>query len=346
MPDGNTAFEPHIPAAVRRASAQADELSRQATEAALAEAGQDDTTVVPGEVAPSPSPTPPPAAPSSATEAGDSPPSAPPAAPAPADDWAQRYNTLQGKYNTEIPELRGQIRALENLLAAVQAAPSKPDPTPTPMPAANVPQNDIEEYGQPLIEAAQRWAEAKFAPILQAYEARLLAVEGNTQRVTSMTAEQGVQAALSRSVPDWQEINVNPAFIQWLGEVDPFSGQTRKQMVNDAYGAGDSARTIAFFQAFKREHTTVSPAPGTQPGQTGGSSPPADRLPLESLAVPGRGQQTTPPTPGAPEKRFWSTVDITRFYREKQQGRWRGREAEADRLEADIIAAPAEGRVR
>src|SRR5215831_13870563 len=25
-------------------------------------------------------------------------------------DWEQRYNTLQGKYNSEVPELRGELR--------------------------------------------------------------------------------------------------------------------------------------------------------------------------------------------------------------------------------------------
>jgi hypothetical protein len=162
--------------------------------------------------------------------------------------------------------------------------------------------------------------------------------------MVQLSATQRVEAALARQVPDWEVINVDPGFLTWLSQVDPFSGRSRKEMLTDAYGSGDAIRTTAFFQAYKNEHTAVRPTPGIPPIQTGAS--PADRLPLADLAVPGRGTTATPPAPGAPDRRIWTANEITQFYRQNREGRWQGREAEAARIEADIIAAGREGRVR
>ena len=340
-----------IPAAVRRSSARADELHAEA--AAAAAAAQGNGGDPDGGVAAEPG--------DNSGGGGDNLPGQPDASvpgysptPAPpATDWEQRYSTLQGKYNTEIAELRGQVRSLENLIGSMRTAPpADPSPPPSPtfasMPPGSgmkIPEEDIEAYGEDLIKGTQRWAEAHYAPVVQQLETRIRQLEGNTHRIETRSAAQSVEQALDRAVPDWQTVNVDPGFITWLGQIDPFSGNTRKSMITDAHTRGDAARTIAFFQAFKNEQTLVDPPRGTQLGQTGGSSPPADRLPLEELAAPGRGP-TTPPAPGAPDRRIWTGAEITQFYRRKGRGEWRGREADADRIEADIIAAGREGRVR
>jgi hypothetical protein len=182
------------------------------------------------------------------------------------------------------------------------------------------------------------------APIIQEFERRLLSVEGGNQQLQNYTAQNSVNNALSRAVPDWETVNVDPNFILWLDQMDMFSGRKRKQMIDEAYNAGDASRTIAFFRAYKNEQTMVSSTPGTQPNQTGEN--PADRLPLADLAVPGRGRSVSSPAPGAPERRIWTAADVSAFYRQKQRGQWNGREAEAARIEQDIINAPAEGRFR
>ena len=344
--DANAAYAPHIPDAVRRASARADELAREAGVAnmppAEAENGEGNTTVV-NDQQPRP--------PEQQFELTPPTEQEPPAAP--AVDWEQRYNTLQGKYNTELPELRGQVRGLQELLANMQqAAPKAPEQTFAPQPtsrpaqvppAREIPSEDVEAYGQDLINGVLRWAEARLAPTIQEFERRLLSVEGGNQQLANYTAQKSVDVALSRAVPDWETINVDPNFILWLDQVDMFSGQKRKQMIEQAYGAGDAARTIAFFRAYKNEQTVVSPTPGTQQFQTDSS---AERLPLADLAVPGRGRSVPSPAPGAPERRIWTAADIQAFYRQKQRGQWLGREADAARIEQDIINAPAEGRFR
>src|SRR3954464_12344054 len=116
MPDDQSAaYTPHIPEAVRRAAELADQLSRDATQAAREASGdnpegsnQDDaaTTVVDR-----------PDGRDSGTQQGTLPlgDNPQPAQEPVRDEWEQRYHTLQGKYNTEVPELRGELRSLRDL---------------------------------------------------------------------------------------------------------------------------------------------------------------------------------------------------------------------------------------
>jgi hypothetical protein len=332
-----TNYAPHIPDAVRRASARADELAREAGVANVPplEDNGENTTVVNDaqaqfELTPPPDET-----------------QAPQPQAQPQTDWEQRYNTLQGKYNTELPELRGQLRSMQDMLATIQSqrAPETTfeRPRPSQLPEAAIPQEDIESYGEDLINGVQRWSEAKITPKMAELERRLAMVEGGNQQLQSYTAQQSVDQALNRVVPDCDVINHDPNFIQWLSQVDMLSGQTRKSMIDHAYSSGDANRTIAFFRAYKNEQTVTGQTPGTQSFQTDNS---AERLPLAELAVPGRGTSVPSPAPGAPERRIWTASQVNAFYRSKQRGQWAGREAEADRVERDIIAAPAEGRFR
>ena len=337
-----TSYAPHVPDAVRRASLLADELAREAgilnvpplPEGEDQPAGGDATTVVAEPEQPE------------LFEQEQLPRTAPPQESRP-DNWEQRYNTLRGKYDTELPELRGQLRAMQDTINHLQQQRFQPpEPAPTRevrLPRRDPPPEDIESYGPDLVSAAQRWAALALEPELDTLRQRVVQLEASTQQNTMLTATQHVDAALDRAVPVWRELNKDLNFIAWLNQVDPFSGQTRKVMADGAYAAGEASRVIAFFQAYENEHTAVRQPPGIQPNQTDNS---ADRLPLADLAVPGRGAAASPPTPGAPQRRIWTGADILAFYRQQQRGVWAGREAEAARIEADIFAAQHEGRIR
>lgn len=345
-PDPNVMWAPHIPEAVRRQAARAEELYREAHAQASGEDNQDtgENTTVVTEERPQLELTPPPEELPQQRTQPQQPQQAPQQQPGPSE-WEQRYNTLQGKYNTELPELRGQVRSLQEMLAAMQQLrPPAPEPQPQPqfsLPPGAIPEADVEAYGEDLVSAAQRWAEARLAPRFAHLEQRLERVEGGNQQLASYTTGQHVEQYLNRVVPEWEQLNKTQDFITWLNQVDPFSGQVRKVLADEAYRVGDGARTAAFFQAYLREHTAVGQPPGIQYGQTGAAAP-AARLPLAELAVPGRGAPVTSPTPSAPERRTWTGQSINAFYRDKQRGRFS--EAEADRIERDIFAAQLDGR--
>lgn len=351
-------YAPSLPEAVRRQVERANEIAREAGIANVPPADgdnsegnknppEDRTVLTPSEGADSAVSEPQPAP-------GDEIPSEP-AAPPPEETWEQRYRTLQGKYSSEVPDLRQQLREQQERIDRLQQQQQQivnpsaqmPQPQARQVKAREVPPEDVEIYGQDLITAAQRWAEASFAPRLEEMEQRLMHVEGGNARLQEYTTGQQMEVALSRAVPDWEAINVNRDFLAWLAQRDPLSGEVRQNLLADAYGRGDTARTIAFFNAFKNEHTVVSPAPrGTQTVHTDALTASADRLPLESLAVPGRSNLAAPAPLGAPEKRIWSPREIAQFFDQKRRGLWDHRPDDIARIETDIAAAGLEGRVR
>ena len=345
--------EVFLPEQVRRQVARADELQREL-------AGQGDPgdggagggdegnaplpVVEPGsEPAPRASEPPPP-----------TPAEPPPAAPAPDNDtWERRYRTLQGKYDAEIGGLRGQVAGLERLLATLQAPPAAPQPPPAPPgtpPKFN--EADVELYGEDMLQAAMRAAEAKFMPVIDELRGHIRKLEGGQQTLQGANLQDRVFHELDQD-PElagrWRQLNTDPEFLQWLETTDEYSGLARKIMLGHAYSTGDAMRTGRFFKKYIAEHTVPPPATpalhtGAPPArQSGNGSAPAG-VRLEDLAAPGRAAGPGAGN-GAPSTRIWTRPEITAFYRDRTDGKFRGREAEAQRLETDIFAAASEGRI-
>jgi hypothetical protein len=326
-PLDNQEFEAPIPEAVRRQSRRADEIARSIG------------SVVPGEeTPPEPPVVEPPAEPPAEPE---TPPE--PAAP-PETDWEQRYRTLQGKYDSEVPQMRNEMRQLRNLIGEMQAPPAPPAPATT---ATVIPDEDVEAYGGDLIAAARRWARSEMESELQQLRSEVAGLKGGQQQLTAQTAHQQVVAALNAD-PElagvWEDVNRDQEFLSWLDLRDPFSGEVRGHLLGQAFDRGDSSRVRAFFKSFIAEHTATTRPPAPTP-----PTPPAaetGRPTLESLAAPGRASGTGP-TGGAPaEKRVWTRNQITAFYRDCSTGKYDHREADRIRTEEDIFAAGREGRIR
>jgi len=332
---GETSTEVFLPEAVRRASARADELMAQQY-----------VSDVPVEESAEP-------------EASPSEPEQPLAElPAAADSWEQRYRTLQGKYDSEVPGLRSQIAGLERLLATMQQQPPVPEvAAPTTQAPLEFSAEDRDLYGDDLLHAMARTAEARYQPIIAQLEAKLNRLEGGQQSLAGARVQDQVFHALDQD-PElagrWDRINTSSDFKIWLQGIDPFSGVTRNEMLQHAYHSGDAIRTGRFFKAYMAEHNehTVTP-PIATPTQTvpapvrNGHAAPAGSPRLEDFAAPGRAAGSgAQGGNGAPTTRTWSRPEIAAFYRDRTRGVFRGREEESRRLEESIFAANREGRVQ
>jgi hypothetical protein len=320
-------YTPKPPAAVRRAAQRAEELAAQAKaeREGTQEPDNTGTVVLPAE------------------------PELPLATPPQPDTWEHRYRTLQGKYDREIPQLRSQVSGLESVIGAMRNPPPPTPAPPAPGMSVTVSDEDVAAYGPELIESAQRWAEARLGPVVQDLRRQIDDLKGTQDKTAKDRTQDRVQVALDRDpelAPHWRQLNEDAAFIQWLAEIEPLSGVSRQVMLNHAYASGDAVRTGLFFKRYLTEHT--APLPQTSSGST--QTPPpngavAGSMDLTAFAAPGRSSAATP-GPGAPEQRIWTNRDIQAFYDDRTRGRYRGREAEADRLERDIFAAASEGRIR
>lgn len=257
------------------------------------------------------------------------------------DTYAQRWRSLQGVYNAQkrqLDETQSRLANMEQLITQMQTVPMdnyRP---------AHVTEKDMSEYGEDMVEFARRVTREEVVPLAQAVQqlmSRIDELQGVVPVVQKVAHQQAQNthekfyAALSARVPDWQKVNENAGFHNWLLSADPLSGLQRQTLLTDAHNSLDLPRVVSIFETWKRENGVA-----TAPSATAKS---ASVSKLERQIAPGRTSGTTPPS--AAEKKQWTRQDITAFFKDKMDGKYKGREDEARRLESDIFLAQREGRV-
>lgn len=270
-------------------------------------------------------------------------PANPPPAPEPqaGSEWKQKYDTLAGKYTSEVPTLQRQLRDSESqrqqMLAQLNELTRKVSelsaPKPQEVQTQAIDPKDAENFGADLVEMVSRVATSVVGAKVDQVVERLSRLEQQLTGVaksTSTTAEQAFATQLTMAVPDWQAVNAQPEFLAWLQEADPVYGITRQQSLDDAAARLDLGRVVAVFKAFAASRAPV------QAVQT----PPSD---LARQVAPATAPAVSTPvaaTPGA-----LSVRDIEQFYDAVRRGEYRGREQDVARREAEINAAIATGRL-
>lgn len=237
-----------------------------------------------------------------------------------------RYRSLQGVVDKKDRELDG----LRALIAQLNEAKPKEADEPAASSAATA--ADRDNFGDDLIEFVQRMARGMAAAEVAKLETRIAALEQELQGVEQVAAKSNQQLfheALTRAVPNWQELNVDPEFMAWAEVVDPGTGQTRAALLQAAYAAKSVDRTAYFFNAYQAEK-----APPAQ------EQPPVN--PAAKYAAPGKSKASTARA-DAGEKRQWTRASIAKLYEDYRTKQITP--AEFDKLERDLFKAQSEGRI-
>jgi hypothetical protein len=256
------------------------------------------------------------------------------------ETWEQKYHTLKGKFDAEVPRLYAQVREMNSQigqlttdLAVAKAQPAQPVPAST---TSLITEQDKEAFGSDLIDLIERATEAKMAGS-RSLEAQLTAEIAELKgKLGNVTERQGAsdkdryESALTTAVPDWQALNVDQGFLNWLAEVDPVYGLPRQYALTNAYEALDANRTATIFNQYKK-----SLAPAAQSN---------NRADLQRQVAPTRSRTSPAPTNPNVDKRVYNQQDIDAFYTEWRRGLID--DAEAVQIEKDIHAATVEGRIR
>lgn len=261
------------------------------------------------------------------------------------DGLSQKYKTLQGMYNAEVPrlhaekrELVGRVTQLEQLLASMNTAQSQPKAPAAPL----VTEADMEEYGDSIevMRKVSREEASAYQSRIDQLESVIRQMQANVvpqvQQLTQRQAQSSEQAfwgQLQSVVPDWREINGDQGFQSWLMEVDPLTGISRQTYLDDAQRNLDVGRIANFFNAWK----SMTGESVAQNGQSRSGSE------LERQVAPGRSRSTSNPAQG--EGKTYTAADIQKFFVDVQKGKYKGREADRDRIERDIFSAQREGRI-
>ncbi len=285
------------------------------------------------------------AAPSSSTEQSNDDPN--------SETYAQKWRTLQGMYNAEVPRLHANNRELQSRVSQMEQLLSSLSSQPTQAPAhAQAPvlvsDKEKEEYGESL-DVMRKVSREELVPMigkLAAMENAIQQIAANlnttivpqVQRVAhqqALSAEDRFWNQLAQAIPSWQQMNNDPDFQSWLLEVDPMTGTSRQLYLEQAQANLDVNRVAAFFHTFSQATGKYRPNANAQPNRSASE--------LERQVAPGRGRGTNAPT--GQGSRQYSPEDIKSFFNDVRQGKYKGREAERDRIERDIFAAQRDGRI-
>jgi hypothetical protein len=351
-----------IPPAVRKAAKAAEEaFAAQGTDqVAQVDARQNEAAPQPPSEPPpepvatppqpQPQPSVPPAPPPQPQQVPPAPPAptaaTPPVTPQPPD-WERQAKTWEGRYK----RAEADIMAMSNQLASMQsliATMSKPtsETPPELRPESLLTPEEVNEYGEEFLGVVAKRAKQELSPEVQALKHELATLKNQFKSNADQShnkATLDMEATLDQRLPQWRDINVLPDFHAWLALPDMYSGAIRHELLRAAYAQCNTPRVFAFFKGFLDQEAALAPREG-EPHQAADFNG-GGKVPLETFAAPGRAK-TAAASPAPAEKPIITRAQISNFYAESAAGRYRGREAEKNRLEAMIYEAQREGRIR
>lgn len=288
---------------------------------------------------PTPEPTPEPAEPTQPTSE-DKPvekPREPATSEVPEETWQQKYRTLKGMYDAEVPRLHAQVKELQVYVTQLRdQINSTPAPTPQPTQeykkSSLVTDDEVEAFGADLIEVQRKVAREvamEFREELNALKAENANLQQQIRQTGSQVGEVTFEQRLFQAVPDWAQLNNNPAWIAWLDEMDPILRGPRRNAAQAAYNANDAQGVAYYVQLFK--DTTAAPVVDQRQRE------------LERQVQPSR--TATAQTPVSQKGKIYSTRDVEKMFLKVKDLNVAHKFDDAQKLEAEIDAAYMEGRV-
>lgn len=257
----------------------------------------------------------------------------------PEEKWSHKYHTLKGMYDAEVPRLHSQVREMQTKMDQLLAEKAQVEARVAEVPKANslITDEDKEAFGPDLIDLIERATEAKVAT-LKSSEAQLKeeikqlkGQLGNVEERQVVSDKDRFLAALTQQVPDWEVLNVNSGFLEWLQDVDPVYGIPKHVALTNAYENGDVARVANIFKTYKQLVTPAAPQAKSNQQE------------LQRQVAPTRTRSTSQPGDNQ-DKPVFNNQDIEKFYSDWRRGYYT--DEEAAQMEKQIHAAIAEGRVR
>lgn len=272
--------------------------------------------------APEPIPEPAPAAPVASSDVPSE---------VPEEKWEHKYRRLQGKYDAEVPRLHQQVKelqaALQQMQHQVQQAPPPPPEKPAE-PERYVSDEDVANYGEDFVDIQRRITLDATRDLRKQVEDLKAQLAQQGSQVQSVSFE----TRLLQEIPDFREVNNDPSWIAWLNEVDPLLRGPRRAIAQQAFVAGDVEAVKSYVDLWRKGQTTK---PAAQP-------PISREQELQRQVQPSRATASAPASGG---KKTYTMGEAEALFNRIQHLTAQGRIDEAKRLDAEISAAYAEGRI-
>ena len=255
------------------------------------------------------------------------------------DDFKQKYSTLRGKYDAEVPRLHQEVKQLTDELAAFrkemtakQAEPTKPKEK-----VRLVTDEDRAEFGEELLDVQRRVAKEvsqEYEDRFEQQEAVIKALQEKVAETGSQVGEVGFSQKLAQLVPDFPQIDSDERWVKWLNEHDPMLRGPRRVQAQAAFDAGD-AEAIAHYVTLWKD-TLAAPV----------EDKPERQSELEKQVAPNRSANSVRTQSAGQSAKQYSSKEADAAWNRVRELTTRGKHADAEKLEAELTAAYVEGRVR
>ena len=248
------------------------------------------------------------------------------------ETWQQKYRTLQGMYDAEVPRLHAQLKELKAQMKELEKPKAEEAPKPKERKKL-VTDDDVQAFGEDLIEVQRKVAREvaqEFQEELEKLRSDNEVLREQLTKTGSQVSEASFEQRLHRMVPDFDQVNADPKWIEWLNEVDPLIRAPRMTVAQEAFNRGDAEGVAYYVSMFKQG---ITPAP----------QPKGPSEELERQIQPNR--SATNAAPVQPKGKTYSVKQIEAMFKKAADLGGRGDIEAARKLEAEIDAAYMENRV-
>ncbi len=256
-----------------------------------------------------------------------------------AAEFEQKYKTLRGKYDAEVPRLHTQVKDLTTKLdeLTVSLEAKSKEPTKPKEKVSYVTDEDRAEFGDELIDVQRRVARE----VSQDYEERfdkqqeiIDTLQKQLKDTGSQVGEMSFSQRLTQLVPDFSQIDKDERWVAWLNEHDPMLRGPRRDQAAAAFSAGDAEAVKHYVDMFKQTLAPVADERQTRQSE------------LEKQVTPNRSGSSASTKSGGKDAKIFTEKQIEAAWNRIRNYNTRGKYDEANKLEADITSAYLEGRVR
>lgn len=208
--------------------------------------------------------------------------------------WRQRFKVTEGVLRTERAQRQADAaetnRQLNELRGEIRTLKAK---TPTDDAEVDVKQfftaEQIDQFGEDQCKAiAQAVSKSASAEAQRAIEAAIQPIRDEQVQRETQTAAQKKQAftdKLGELVPNYAEIDVDPAWIEWLQGEDVSSGLERQAILHSHVVAQNAMQVAKVFRAYEASKTRPTP-PVVGKGSGAGPSGDPPPQPAKGLVAP------------------------------------------------------------
>ena len=257
-----------------------------------------------------------------------------------SESFKQKYATLRGKYDAEVPRLHQQVKELtdqmnairEEAQAAKKAEAEKPKET-----VSYVTDADREEYGDDLIDFQRRVAKEVSQDYEERFEQQSRVIQDLQSKISNtdnQVGEVGFTQKLNALVPGFDQLDSDERWVAWLNEIDPMTRGPRRDQAQAAFNSGDAEAVAHYVSLFRGSVEPV--ANGKSDRQTE----------LEKQVTPSRSASTVASKSSNNSSKVYSEKELDRGWTKIRDLNSQGKYDDAEKLEAELTVAYMEGRVK